>query len=91
MAITVSATARASLERLSKVSGIAASQFVSKIVDDAVPIFDAMAGAFEVAKTNPRGAIESFEGVARDALVQAAQINMDLHDAKPKKRLRKRP
>lgn len=90
MAITVTPESRAALERLAKASGIAASQFVSKVVHDAIPVFNAMAHAFEVAKKNPQEAVGAMEAALEDAMVKAAQFQLNLSAEKPRK-LRKRP
>lgn len=93
LAVTLTPESRAALERLTKASGIASSQFIAQIVHDAIPVIDAMAVAFAEAKRSPVRAAE----VMRDALGQAhlhaaqEQLRLDVEIQKKKRKLRRRP
>lgn len=93
LAVTLSPESRASLERLSKASGIAASQFISQIVHDAIPVIDAMTRSFEEAKKSPQRAAEIMRDLITHAQVEAAQhqLALDAAIAKKKRKLRRRP
>lgn len=89
--VTLSPEVRAALERLSVVSGIAASQFVAQVMQDSLPVLEAMIAAFEAAKRSPRQAADLMRGVVSGAMASAAQeqLRFDAHVREP--RLRKRP
>lgn len=89
--VTLSEEVRAALERLSRVSGIAASQFVGQVMQDSLPVLDAMAAAFEAAKRSPREAADLMRGVVSATMAAAAQEQLRFDAQVRKPRLRKRP
>lgn len=91
MAITVTPETRAVLERLSESSGIAASQFVASVLHNAIPMFESLARAFEIAKKNPQAAVDAMGEALEASMVQAAQMHLDLSKKPAQKKLRRRP
>jgi hypothetical protein len=90
LAISLTLESRAALERLTKVSGIAASQFVASMVHDAIPIIEATANALEIAKTSPRKAGELMNTQFISSVSKISQAKLEL-DETVNKKLRKRP
>lgn len=91
LSVTLTPESRAALERFSEVSGIAASQFIRSIVDDAVPIIDAMTRAYETARKSPARAVGIMESEFVRTMAKAAQSQLDLEVAKKEKKIRQRP
>jgi hypothetical protein len=91
LAVTLTPDSRAALERLSEASGIAASQFVAKLVHDSIPVLEAMTRAFAVAKENPGKAVDAMGAALEKAMVEAAQMHLSLSRDTPGKKLRRRP
>jgi hypothetical protein len=89
--ITLSPAARSALERFSQISGIAASQFISKIVEDSIPVIDSMTAAFEVARKSPIKAAQIMSDMTHVAMVNVAQESLAFEAEVRKPRLRKRP
>jgi hypothetical protein len=88
--VTLSPESRASLERFSEVTGIAASQLIRSIMHDSVPVIDAMTDALAVVKTSPRKAADIMGEQLLAASFKAAQGKLDLDEA-AKDKMRKRP
>lgn len=93
LAITLTPETREALERLTQVSGIASSQFVSQMLHDAIPMIDAMTRSFEAAKKSPHRAAEIMQELLTEAQVEVAQhqLAFDAAAKKKKRKLRKRP
>lgn len=91
MSITLSPESRAALERLSAVSGIAASQYISGLIHDAIPVIEATAKALEIAKRQPQKAADILNETMVRAVGQIAQQQLELDEAIKQRKLRKRP
>jgi hypothetical protein len=92
MSITLTPEARAALERLSVVSGIAASSYISGLVHDAIPVINATADALALAKKQPQRAAEIMNEQLVRVVGLAAQGKLELEEAVEKrKRMRRRP
>lgn len=92
LAITLTPESRDSLERLTQASGIAASQFVSSLLHDSIPVFDAMARSFLEAKKSPQRAAQIMGEMMSGASVELAQHQLAFERAvKKKRKLRRRP
>jgi hypothetical protein len=93
MSVTLSHESRAALDRLSRASGVASSQFVSQLVHDAIPVLTAMAEAFEVARTSPSRAAELMQSATVAAMARAAQAQLEFEAVgkRKKRKLRRRP
>lgn len=89
--VTLSPESRAALERFSKATGVAASQFVGSLVQDSIPVIDAMTKAISEARTAPRKAASTMGTALNDALIQAMQAKLDLDEHVHGKKLRRRP
>jgi hypothetical protein len=91
LSVTLSPESRAALERLTAVSGVAASQFISGLVHDAIPIIEATAKALEVAKSQPQKAADVLNEQLVRTLAKATQGQLELDQAIQERKLRKRP
>lgn len=93
LAITLTPESRDALERLTEVSGIAASQFISQLVHDAVPMLQGMTRSFEIAKKSPQRAAEIMSEMLGGVAVEVAQhqLAFDAAVKKKKRKLRRRP
>lgn len=93
LAVTLTPESRAALERLSDVSGIASSQFISQLMHDAIPVVEAMTRSFEEAKKSPQRAAQIMQELLTDAHVEIAQQQLAFESARAKKKrkLRRRP
>ena len=92
MSITLTAESREALERFSESSGIAASQFITSIVHDAVPVIDAMTESFRIARSQPERAAELMTQQLLRAGAMAAQVKMELDEEMATRRKpRRRP
>ncbi len=89
--ISLTPASRAALERFAAVSGIAAAQFVAKIVEDSIPVIESMTEAFEVARRSPQQASNVMRDSVTDAMVRAAQTHLQLDSSVRQRPLRKRP
>ena len=89
--VTLSPEARAALERFSQVSGVASSQFITKMVDDALPLIESMTRAFETAKKAPQQAADIMREATHTAMARAAQETLAFDAHVKRRRLRKRP
>jgi hypothetical protein len=87
--VTLTPESRAALERLTEASGIAASQFISRIVHDAIPVIDATAKAMKMAKANPHRATELMHEVLTEAQSEMGQVQIEFEEQR--KKLRRRP
>lgn len=91
LAITLTPESREALERFTKASGIASSQFVSKVVHDAVPMIDAMTRAYLAASKKPLDAVVMMEESLNEAMTTLAQHKLALEHTKRRRKLRRRP
>lgn len=91
LSVTLTPESRAALERLSEASGVAASQFISTLVHDSIPLIDATAKAFQIARTQPQKAAELLGAELVRAQILAAQGKLELDQAVSRRKLRKRP
>lgn len=92
LSVTLTPESREALERLSKVSGIAASQFITQLIHDAIPVIDAMTRSFEEVKKSPQRAAQMMQEVLVGAQIEAVQQQLGLDSsAKKKRKLRRRP
>jgi len=91
LSVTLTPEARAALERLSQASGLAASQFISSLVHDSIPVIDATAKAFEMARTQPEKAAQLLSAELVRAQVMIAQGKLELDQAVARPKLRRRP
>jgi hypothetical protein len=91
MSITFTPESRAALERFSQVTGIAASQFVTNIIHDAIPVIEATTKAFEIARTSPQAAAELMTSELLRVQALAAQEHLALAGEVVRRRPRRRP
>lgn len=93
ISVSLSTESKAALDRLSEASGIASSMFISQILDNAIPMVEAMTRAFLEAKKSPLRAAEIMQEAMTDAHVELAQHSLALDSAitKKKRKMRKRP
>lgn len=92
LAITLTVEARAALERLSEVSGVAASSFVASLVQDSIPVLLATADAIEIAKKSPAKAASAMNAAMVAGVTEVVQAQLELDGAvKKRKQLRRRP
>jgi hypothetical protein len=76
--ITFTPEGHAALERLAQTSGIAISQYVSRLVHDAVPLINATADALAIARKSPQQAAEIMKGAFDDVMAPALQVRLEL-------------
>lgn len=88
--VSLSPESRASLERFSEVTGIAASQLIRSVMHDSIPVIDAMTEALSVVKSSPQKAADVMGQQLLAASFKAAQGKLELDEAVAQK-LRKRP
>lgn len=86
--LTIEPETYAALHRLAEASGVAATSWANNLLNDSVPLLDAMAEAFRVVKTNPQRSAHIMAELANKATLQSAQASLELREEKPK--LRKR-
>jgi len=93
ISVTLSAETKAAYDRLGEVSGIAASQFISQILHDSIPLIEAMTRSFLEAKKSPLRAAEIMQEAMTSAHIELAQHSLALDSAitKKKRKMRKRP
>lgn len=91
LSVTLSPESRAALERFSEASGIAASQFITGIVHDAIPVIEAMTESFRIARSQPERAAELMTAQLLRATTMAAQVKLELDDAATAPKPRRRP
>jgi hypothetical protein len=91
LSVTLSPESRAALERFSAVSGIAASQFISGLVHDAIPVIDATTEALRLSKSQPQKAADLLNFQLARTVAAATQQQLELDEAIKQRKLRKRP
>lgn len=91
LSVSLTPEGRAALERLSAASGIASSQFISKLVHDSVPVIDALAAAFAAASSQPEKSVDILYGEVGRALAVVARAGHQLDSLDEKLKLRRRP
>ena len=89
--VSLTPESRASLERFSQATGIAASQLIRSTMHDAIPVIDAMTEALAIAKAAPQQAADLMQQQLLTASAKAAQLNIELNDAVKERRMRRRP
>lgn len=91
LSITLSPESRAALERFSQVTGVAASQYISSLIHDAIPVIEATVKAIEAAKRTPQKAADILNEELVRVVGVAAQHQLALDEQIREKKLRKRP
>jgi hypothetical protein len=91
LSITLSPEARGALERFTEVTGIASAQYITGLVNDAVPIIEATTRALAIAKTQPQKSADILNQEIVRVVGIAAQAKLDLDEARSRKKLRLRP
>lgn len=88
--VTLSPEVMRALSDLSEVSGIAASSFVATVMNDSLPVIEAMTQAFRQAKAAPLKAAETMQDVMQRTIFSAAQESLALSErARKAERIRK--
>jgi hypothetical protein len=91
LSVTLSPESRAALERFSAVTGVAASQFISGLVHDAIPVIDATTEALRLAKSQPQKAADLLNSQLVRTVAAASQQQLELDEAIKQRKMRKRP
>ena len=86
--LTIEPETKAALDRLAEASGIAATSWANQLLNDAVPVMDAMAEAFSVVKSSPKKSAGIMHDLLRGAMAKGAQASLELTEERSK--LRKR-
>lgn len=89
--VSLTPESRASLERFSATTGIAAAQLIRSIMHDAIPVVDAMTEAMAIAKSAPQQAADLMTEQLLSVASRAAQSKFDLDEAVQDRKLRRRP
>ena len=89
--VSLSPESRAALERFSEASGIAASQFITGMVHDAIPVIDAMAESFRIARSQPERAADLMTAQLLRASSLAAQAKLEFDGSPSTRKPRRRP
>lgn len=89
--VTLSPEAHHALTRFADVSGVAASQFIRSIVDDSIPVIEAMTKAYEMAKKAPTEAVKVMESELVRAMSRSAQMHLEMRSTVQQKPPRRRP
>lgn len=90
LAILLSPESRDALDRLSKVAGISASGFVASMVDDNVPVINAMTEALQQAMKSPTKAVQVMNDAALRGIADLVQAKLELETAVKRPRVRRR-
>lgn len=91
MYLTLTPECHESFRRFSEASGIAASTFASKLLQDAIPMVEALTRSFELAKQSPGLAASELGDLLQATMVEAAQAHLELEQAAKSSRLRRSP
>lgn len=91
MYITLTQPTRDALDRFTEQTGIASSQLAAQLLDGAVPVIHAMTDAFAIARQAPDKAAGIMHESLTKAMVQAAQLKIDLDEDRRTPKLRRRP
>lgn len=89
--VSLTPESRASLERFSASTGMAAAQLIRSFMHDAIPVIDAMTEALSLAKTAPQQAADLMTAQLLSATSKAAQAKLDLDEAAKEPKMRRRP
>lgn len=89
--VSLTPESRASLERFSASTGIAAAQLIRSIMHDAIPVVDAMTEAMSIAKSAPQQAADLMTAQLLSVSATAAQARLDLDETAKRRNLRRRP
>lgn len=87
--VTLSTDVMRALTELSEASGIAASSFVATVMNDSLPVIEAMTQAFRHAKKAPQTAAETMNEAMLSTVHQAIQASLALTDKANSVTLRK--
>ena len=87
--LTVSPQLHAALGELRRVSGMSSASFLSSILEESVPMIEAVTESFKLAKSGVRAPLEPMKDVLAKAMVAGAQVSLDLHKPVKPKRIRK--
>ena len=87
--IVITPELHAALKELRSVSGVSSSGFISNILSEAVPMIHSVTKSFKLAKSGVKAPLEPMKQVLETAMMDAAQIRMDLDKPMAKKKLRK--
>jgi hypothetical protein len=88
MYITLTPELDRALREFRKVSGVSGSSFVTSILSEAVPMINSVAESFRLAKTGVRAPLEPMKEAINRAMIEGAQISLELHKP-PRKKLRR--
>lgn len=91
LSVTLSPEARAALERFTEATGIASAQYVSGLINDAVPIIEATARALNLAKQQPQKAATILNEEIVRAIGLASQAKLELDEVGKRRKMRLRP
>jgi hypothetical protein len=80
MYVTLTPELDKALRELRKVSGVSSSSFVASILSEAVPMVNAVAESFRLAKTGVRAPLEPMKEAINRAMIEGAQISMQLNE-----------
>jgi hypothetical protein len=87
--VTLSADVMRALTELSQASGIAASSFVASVMNDSLPVIEAMTQAFTQAKKAPQKAAETMNEAMQKTVLESIQASLALTDKANAATLRK--
>lgn len=91
MYLTLTPECHEAFRRFSEASGIAAATFASKLLQDAIPMVEALTRSFELAAKNPALAADELSELLTSSMVEAAQAQLDLEQATKSAKLRRSP
>lgn len=80
--ITVDPETKAVLDRLQRAANKPASRIIAEVVNEAVPLFKAMADAAEAEKLKTREALDTLAGALAEVQVGASQMSLEIHRAR---------
>jgi len=91
MGLTLSPEAFAALDRFTEVTGYAASSFCAQVIEDSLPVVEAMTQAFIKARTSPVQAAKIMDSEFVRTLAHAAQTKLAFEDSARQRKPRKSP
>lgn len=80
--ITVEHETKAVLDRLQRASNKHASRFIAEVINEATPLFAAMADAAEASKSKQAEAFDTLAGALARVQVDTAQLQLQMHNAR---------
>lgn len=86
IALTVSDELRAALNRLNDATGVAASSFITEIIESSIPMINGISEAAEAAKAEPAKALRIMQKSMFEALHDISETQMELMDEENKLR-----